>query len=223
MTNTTVCLCTCQRPANLARVLTALRSQIPPVRIYLWANACHVAAQVDWYVHSSRNLYCLPRWWLAWHAATPYVLILDDDLMPAHPEAIANLVRRCRPDRCVGPFGARLTSDYASHTPVCNVCTDVDVDIIKGRCLAVEIDTLHSHLLPTQIITTNIPDDAYPDLAIAEDIAFCGSVARTFRRRHLVPANLAGDWVNLPEGPESLSRRADHLARRSRVAARWFP
>lgn len=223
---TTVCLVTYRRPHQVAQVLRALFSQRPPVRVAVWNNGLPIDPDLvnglSWYLESSRNVLCPPRWWLAAQAETRTVLILDDDLLPATATAVASLVQHCRLGRCVGPIGALIDGRYRDHVPVRTPPADTPVDVVKGRCLAVLTDTLRDALPWSGVLTARAGASKYDDLCVAEDIAVCAAVAEGAYGRHLVPGGLAGDWQDLAEGPESLSRRADHMERRDRVAARWF-
>ncbi len=228
MIDTTVCMVTYRRTAQLAQILAALRRQDPPVRIWIWNNNPEplrqdLAAVPDWLVNSSQNRLCPPRWWLAAQATTRCVLILDDDLLPATDTAVAKLVFHCQSGRLVGPFGATLRGRYRDRIDVGSKDTTQLVDVIKGRCMAGLTDTIREGYLWSGVHKACVRSEAdYDDVCIAEDIAVSAAVSEANYGRHLVPAGIAADWRDLPEGPESLSRRADHIARRERVAARWF-
>lgn len=228
MIDTTVCMVTYRRTAQLAQILAALRRQQPQVRIWLWNNNPEplrqdLAAVPDWLVNSSQNRLCPPRWWLAAQATTRCVLILDDDLLPATDTAVAKLVFHCQSGRLVGPFGATLRGRYRDRIDRTSKDTPQLVDVIKGRCMAGLTDTIREGYLWSGVHKACVRSEAdYDDVCIAEDIAVSAAVSEANYGRHLVPAGIAADWRDLPEGPESLSRRADHIARRERVAARWF-
>jgi len=221
-TQTTVCLLSYKRPEHVRRICAALREQEPAVAIWLWNNGPPVDVAADWTVSSSRNQMCLPRWYLAAQASTPYVVILDDDLLPAKPTAIADLVAHCDGRQVVGPIGALVASAYSEHREIRTPPTWAKVDVIKGRCLAMRSDVLRPAVAACGVLTARVTDAGYDDLAVAEDIAVCGAVACGKRRWHLVPGGLEGCFVDLHEGSEALSRRPDHMARRNRVFATWF-
>lgn len=224
---TTVCMVTHRRHTQLSVILRSLFLQEPPVRVWLWANGEQLDGplldRVDWLVNSNRNVLCPPRWWLAAQATTSHVLILDDDILPVGPTAIHDLVAHCRPGRIVGPIGALLRGRYRDHTAVRNVRIPTPVDVIKGRCLAMETETLREAIPWSGILLSRAGGDSgHDDLCIADDIAICGAVSEGCYGRHLVPAGISGQWQDLPEGHESLSRRADHMPRRDLVAREWF-
>ena len=228
MIDTTVCMVTYRRTAQLAQILAALRRQDPPVRIWIWNNNPEplrqdLAAVPDWLVNSSQNRLCPPRWWLAAQATTRCVLILDDDLLPATDTAVARLIAHCEPGRLVGPFGATLRGRYRDRIDVISADVPQLVDVIKGRCLAGLTGTIREGYLWSGVFHAQIRSESdYDDACIAEDIAISAAVAEQHFGRHLIPAGIADDWRDLSDGPESLSRRADHIARRERVATRWF-
>jgi len=150
-------------------------------------------------------------------------LILDDDLLPATDTAVARLIAHCEPGRLVGPFGATLRGRYRDRIDVISADVPQLVDVIKGRCLAGLTGTIREGYLWSGVFHAQIRSESdYDDACIAEDIAISAAVAEQHFGRHLIPAGIADDWRDLPDGPESLSRRADHIARRERVATRWF-
>jgi len=218
---------TFRRTTQLAQILTALRRQQPPVRIWLWNNNPEplrpdLAAVPDWLVNSSQNRLCPPRWWLAGQATTRYVLIPDDDLLPATKTAVTSLVAHCEPGRLVGPFGATLRGRYRDRIDVGSKDTPQLVDVIKGRCMAGLTNTIREVLPWSGVLQARIRSLADYDDGCEDDLSMCGAVSEGHFGRHLIPAGIASDWRDLPEGSESLSRRADHIARRERVAERWF-
>lgn len=225
---TTVCMVTYQRQENLLCVLAALDKQDPPVRVWLWNNGSElprcVRKSVSWLIESSRNVLCPPRWWLAGQVETKFTAVLDDDLFPASDRAISNLVAHCRPGRLAGPVGASLRGRrYRDHLEVRNASEGEAVDIIKGRCVAGLTDTIRESLVSSGVWSARFRGSEYCSLAIAEDIAISGAVANGRRGCHVVPGGIGSDWLDLPEGPESLSRRRDHMDRRDNVCRRWFP
>lgn len=218
MRTITVCLTNYRRPQNTYQILAALRAQAPPVDIYLWNNGDPERFPADWLVESSRNTVCLSRWWMACHAKTQLVVILDDDVFPARADSLARLAACCQPQNAVGPIGAIFDGKYSDHLAVRDPQFDTPADVIKGRCLALYTDTLRQFVGTSGILTATTDND----LSMSEDIAICGAIAGGQRGRHLVPGGLAGLFTDLPEGPEALSHRFDHMTRRNRVAARWF-
>jgi len=79
------------RPVNVRYLMDALCKQSVKPTIFIWDNSPAQDfndAHADWIIRSSRNARCSPRWWMASHADTDFVVIHDDDLMPANPKVL---------------------------------------------------------------------------------------------------------------------------------------
>lgn len=221
--DTTVVMLNYRRPNNVRQILTALRDQLPRPDVWLWNNGMPAGFDADWLVESTVNRLCPPRWWMAAQAETEYVVILDDDVLPIGRDAIRRVVAACEPGRIAGPWGAVLERSYHGRRDVGLPVSATEVDVVKGRCMAMHTTSLREAIAEAGVLTARGSESRYDDLVVAEDIAICGAMASGRRRHHLVPGGLAACFRDLAEGAEALSRRADHLARRDRVAARWFP
>lgn len=169
--------------------------------------------RADWVIRSSRNAKCAARWWMASHAATDFVLIHDDDLLPAHPRVLAATLdgaTRAAPF-ALGASGVVLEHDlgywqsrhvgWRAH----RIRRDVHVDIVKGCyfcCPALRLKKL-GHL----------------ELDAEDDIAVSAWLSDDLRQPHLVLARLRRELTRLPEGEHARKRRSQH--RSARDAARW--
>lgn len=219
---TTVCVLNWRRPENLQRILAGLRAQTPPVDVFVWNNGPPIEADCDWLIQSSRNAFCPPRWWMLAQASTRYAVALDDDLFPAHTNSIATLVGHCVAGRCVGPIGAIFAGKkYSQHLTIREPVDDVPVAVVKGRCLAVCVPTLRDAVCSSGMLTAR--REKWPDGECEDDIAICGAVSHGSHYTNCVPGGLFGLFVDLDEKGSGLSHLANHMDRRDRVAARWFP
>ena len=220
----TVCLLNYRRPGNLERILPALQRQTTKPTIFLWDNAADSDYQfewpdIDWVIRSSVNQKCPPRWHMAVEAETPWVMSLDDDLLPTDDRLLELAVERAErepPDRAVGPFGFVLNPDkhYVYRKEGINMpAEDRAVDLVKGRLLMIRTATLRAAM--------QLGDLCGP-LGREDDLAICGRLAAGRKLHHLCPAVFHGRLKNLPEGAEGISAdKGAHYARRERARRHW--
>jgi hypothetical protein len=170
----------------------------------------------EWRIASTRNLACAARWFVAAHATTPYVLIMDDDLMPSDPGVVADTLAACRAydGRPVGAVGVILEPGKPYHE--CRhvgygksrryaqpIDADTPVDVVKGRYFAVATERLAE--LPMKL-----PEQ---DDDIAVSACLNGGV---------VLAALQQRFTALPTGNEAISARPGHMQQRELARRRWF-
>jgi hypothetical protein len=89
----TVILTNYKRPENVRRLIQALSQQTVKPTLFVWDNSSEQDCddpRIDWLIRSSQNAKCSPRWWMASHANTDFVLIHDDDLLPSHPMVLGH-------------------------------------------------------------------------------------------------------------------------------------
>jgi hypothetical protein len=89
----TVILTNYKRPENVRRLIKALSQQTVKPTLFVWDNSSEQDCddpRIDWLIRSSQNAKCSPRWWMASHANTDFVLIHDDDLLPSHPMVLGH-------------------------------------------------------------------------------------------------------------------------------------
>jgi hypothetical protein len=215
MTVLTVIMANYLRPRNMQRALDALCKQSVQSRIFVWDNSPTQDfhdSRVSWILRSSKNARCAPRWWLASHADTDFVLIHDDDLMPSHPNVLAWTVDAAikAAPFAVGAAGVILQRDLgywqAKHVGLraADSRHDMQVDIVKGCYFC----------CPTARLT----DIGYLHLDAEDDIAVSARLGKGLRQPHQVLARLQQSFEFLPEGVEARKRRASH--RSAREAAR---
>lgn len=215
MADVTVVLTNYLRYHHLQSILDALVSQSVPHNRFVWDNSPTGTFQdprVDWIIRSSRNAECGARWWLAAHADTPYVIMMDDDLLPADGTVLADTINglaRHAP-RAVGATGVQLLRDKVySECMHCGlesgkVTTDTDVDIVKGRYFGAQKDRLRE--LPY------LPLDCEDDIAVSGMLGG-GVVLKALQDR----------LIELPTGKEARCRRPSHTLVREAARQKWLP
>lgn len=184
--------------------------------LYLWDNnPSRATRRLEWDVHakSKENLFCTPRWHLAKTAQTPFVAVLDDDLVPVDHEVIGDSVRylEVHPDvAAIGMTGVVLIPDkpYSGCTHIVrrnSPKVDLDVDIIKGRFMVFRVEHL-AKFAPTS--------------ADCEDIEASAHFGRFGRL--VIPSGFPRRFRNLPDGSHALAGREDHQERREEARRRLF-
>lgn len=205
----TVVMANYLRPRNVAIILESLAAQTVSHRLFVWDNSPDQSftGQADWVIRSSTNAKCAARWWLAARADTPWVLVIDDDVVPSDcrvlQETVESLVE-CDPV-AVGAAGVRL--DPAKSYSKCQhvgyksskINGDMRVDVLKGRYFAVSTHQLQS--------VGFLAMDAEDDISVSAAIG-----------GGLVLAWLQDRLRDLPTGSEAWCRRPGHY--KSREVAR---
>ena len=215
----TVVLANYSRPENVRRLIQALRQQTLKPTLFVWDNSpeqdCDDAC-IDWLIRSSRNAKCSPRWWMASHADTDFVLIHDDDLLPSHPKVLAGTLEAAAKTApfAVGAAGVILEggSGYwlSRHVGVRADYVDDDarVDIVKGCyfcCPTVQLEKVD-----------------YLELDAEDDIAVSAKLGNGISQPHTVLADLQNDLQLLPEGEYSRKTRKSHRAARQAACWKYF-
>ena len=214
----TVCLLNYKRPENLPIIVAKLREQTIEPKLFLWNNGCdRVDVQVDWVVHSSCNRQCWPRWFLAAHAETEFVAVLDDDLCPVDQtlfrEFVDHLKNHGDSRVIIGPYGVVLDSRYSyracSRTRVSGDEV-IAADIIKGRLMVMRTAEVR-RLLPL-IGATSLHDD----------IVVSGIFAEGRKRPHLWARGTKSKLREMPE-PDAVWKRSSHYREREEARRIYFP
>lgn len=212
----TVVITNYRRPANVARLIDALRAQTLKATIFVWDNSPNLDfddPRVDWLIRSSQNARCSARWWMASHAGTDFVLVHDDDLMPSHPKVLAltlEAATRAAPF-ALGAAGVVLKRGagywQSRHVGLRThrIRRDMRVDIVKGSYFC----------SPTAQLTRI----GYLDLDAEDDIAVSAKLGGGLARPHLVMAELRTSLALLREG--EVARKDRHSHRAARETARW--
>jgi len=212
----TVVIANYMRLENVRRLIQALSDQTVQPTIFVWDNSPGqnvVDPRISWLIRSSRNAKCSPRWWMASHANTDFVLIHDDDLLPSHSKVLASTLdaaARTVPF-AVGAAGVITTSGssywQSRHVGVRTTYIDHDtqVDIVKGCYFCCP--------------TSQLREVGYLELDAEDDIAVSAKLGHGRVQPHVVLADLQSSLELLPEGEYSRRGRAIH--RMARDAARW--
>lgn len=213
----TVVLTAYRRLEHTLAIATQLREQTESIDLWLWDNSSVPAGWqgnvFDQVVRSSFNTGCAARWWLAVQAETPLVLVTDDDLIPTDEETLRDTCDwlESNPGRAAGLVGVKLrkereymqcpTFGHGKRRP--KLEQDTEVDIIKGRYLAVERERLEK--LPLRLPK------------FEDDIAVSSCL-----RGGVILAGLQGRFTDLPTGCEAVSSRKNHAAEREKARRKWF-
>lgn len=211
----TVVLLNYQRPDNLHRIITAIKSQTEESTIFLWNNgALFDDNRVDWQIDSNINRYCRPRWFMASHAETDFVCVIDDDLCFADDRVLEdslNAIGDASAGTVVGMTGVILKPHVAYRD-----CIHLDwlprfpdgdtvVDIVKGRFMVLrtcDVAAIDFHAI----------DPVHDDIAVS---ALVGD-------EHLVPGSLRGRFTELPQRGVGLGIGGDWLAAREHARQHYF-
>lgn len=209
----TVVLTHYRRPENLQRIVSALATQTLPHRLFVWDNSPEqtlAVPQADWIVRSSVNVKCGARWWLAAHAETPWVVVMDDDLIPCDERVFAETVARLTfHQRAIGATGVVLDNLKPYHRcrhiglGVRSIKIDTPVQIIKGRYFA--LSTAQSQSL------SYLPADCEDDIIVSSKLG--GGV---------IAASLQHRFLELPVGSEARQRRPEHRRAREKARRQFF-
>ena len=205
--NTTVILTNWKRPDNLDMVIDSIRRQTVPANIWLWDNSGEdIPFYVDYRVNSGDNMFCWPRWLLSTMVKTKYVLVMDDDLMLNRDNVIEQCEAICDSNSSyiLGVYGVRLNKDKDYFKSLHLKASDHTqfVDIVKGRFMFM--------------------DKGLIDLGDLEPDYYCDDIKISSRALCLLPCDLSGATVNLPEGKEALFEQEGQKQRRQDAVNRYF-
>ncbi len=207
------------RPENLHGLIETLSRQTVEAQIFVWDNSPtqdFYDPRVDWMIRSSKNARCAPRWWMASHAETEFVLIHDADLMPSHPKVLAwtlDAAVRAAPF-AIGAAGVILKPNagywQSRHVGIRadRIRRDTRVDIVKG-----------CYFCSPTVQLTKI---GYLDFDGEDDIAVSAKLGRRVERPHTVTARLLTSLALLQEGEGARKHRRNHRAAREAARRRYF-
>lgn len=207
------------RPDNVVRLIDALCNQTVAPTIFVWDNSPTGEfddPRVDWMIRSSRNARCTPRWWMASHAQTDFVLVHDDDLMPAHSQVLARTLDAAMKVApfAVGATGVILQNNHgyweSKHVGLRakKIRQDKRVDIVKGCYFCCP--------------PARLADIGYLELDAEDDIAVSAKLCDGHKHPHLVVAELRNSFELLREGNGARKARPDHRAAREGARKKFF-
>jgi len=207
-----------KRPANTARIVEALAEQTLRPRIAVWNNGVEGSFGLADHVFSTaENLFCMPRWHVTALLGQQYVVIIDDDLIPARTNVLEQCVEASREheDRRIIGYNGKQVGRGPEHyqngrraTATSNLFRrprDNYADIVKGRFMF-----LHVRLLERVPLVCphyfGRGDDIWVSLKTAPG-----------PRHHLIPAFTHDAFEDLDAGAEALCADPTHLERRDEM------
>jgi hypothetical protein len=207
------------RPVNVGRLIDALCKQTVTPTLFVWDNSPTEVFQddrVDWIIHSSKNACCAPRWWMASHAVTDFVIVHDDDLLPAHSKVLACTLEAAAKAApfVIGAAGVILKngSGYweSQHVGLRAKAIQVDtrVDVVKGSYFCCPVQRL--------------AELGYMELDAEDDIAVSARLGNGLEHPHLVVAELRTSFELLEEGDHARKDRGNHRTAREAARRRFF-
>lgn len=208
-----------KRPKNLEKIISSLKTQSIQPSIFLCDNSpgpepCAFLREVDRVVRIPWNANTFVRIHLSFWVETPWILFLDDDLMPADKEFLADALRiaEARPEGITGAFGRRLSASPPHYLEDALGA----VEAVKGRFMLFRKELLSKvHLLRWPLHSDAQYRIRCDDLYLSLEVGAGKPV-------HWADAGLQGRLTNLTEGAESLSWHPDHLAIREAFVRRYM-
>lgn len=209
-TQVTAILLNWQRPANVHCIVTALRKQAEPVEMWVINNANMAFFDADRHMFIPWNAGVSIRVLMAVYVETPWIMFLDDDLMPGDTEFVkdALAVAEEHPRFITGAYGRHI----AQMPPYYFGDADGRVEVVKGRFMLFRRELLERVRMPC------VP----PGL----DVRFCEDIHLSLEAgdgspMHWVDAGLRERLVELPDSG-GLSHRPEHMAERERFCEWWL-
>jgi hypothetical protein len=217
----TICLTNWARPKLTAQLIDSIKAQTIRSNIFLWNNGspCEFSG-VNWQVDSNKNRICWPRWFMAFAAPTPFVCIIDDDVLLRKTTslefAIACISEADR-STIAGIAGvvldAKATYRKSIHLGPMDVgrCRNTRCDVIKGMLM----------LMRTESLIQNVRIGA-PRAFREDDIAVCSMMSGGRLGKHVCLRASTGHFASV-DATNSLWRRKGHFLRRELACLKYFP
>jgi hypothetical protein len=198
-----------RRPDNIPNLINSIRMQNCKIDIALWNNGDWQQFDADLQINSTKNLFCLPRWYVAGMMDSDYVFFIDDDLMLVDNNVITTCVEEEKKHNCIiGYQGVQLAASppfYTNGNHYKNETTDTCVDVVKGRFMFMKRDLLTNLSLYFKF------RKEMAKLPPAEDIY----ISMMTGGKHILPASLHNMFVDLPELDVGLRQTKDHYKSRN--------
>lgn len=217
----TICLTNWARPQLTLELIESIKEQTVRCNVFLWNNGNpRKFSGVNWQVDSNKNRICWPRWFMAFAAPTPFVCIIDDDVLLSKSTALEfALSSMLEADKAtiVGIAGvvldAKATYRKSTHLGPMDVgrCRDTPCDVIKGMLM----------LMRTKSLVQNVKLGA-PRAFREDDIAVCSMMSRGQLGKHIC---LRADTKHFASvaAANSLWKRKGHFIRRELACLKYFP
>lgn len=210
MAQVTAVLLNWKRPQNLPRLVSRLHEQSERPEVWVVNNAPELQAfGADRVAHIPWNAGVSIRVLMAVYVETPWVLFVDDDLMPGDAGWLADaLVIAGRHDSVITGCWGRLLDLAPPHYR-----RDAmgHVDIIKGRVMLFRRDLLANVRLPA--VPADLDVRFCEDIHLSLELGLCNPV-------HWADQGLQNRMVEL-EDNDALCHRADHAHERERFCE-WY-
>lgn len=196
-----------KRPFHLMGIIEACKAQRCEKEIWLIDNADaeHRLYHKDTIRHGHNNeLKCWQRWMYAVQATTPYVCIMDDDLIFGNRDILttcSNYLEAHPYVDIVGHTGVIYKGSYLLGQHFHHATTATKVDIVKGRFMFLRTSALEGL-------------DMTPDLT-CDDIKISAHVKG---HKHIIPLQL----MDLHEGDEALFRQPGQQQLRELAGKKYF-
>lgn len=190
-------------------IIESLREQSEPPELLLLNNGGYNTFGVERVVSIPWNAHAWIRYPFGVYARTPYVMFLDDDLMPADHHFVRDMrvITEGRRDGIVGTHGRQLGSAPTYYTGGQDMAGWVE--IVKGRCMMLNKDTLSRVSLAN--VSRPYPVD-HEDIYLSMEIGGGQPI-------HWADNGLRKRVIQLPE-PHAMSKLPDHWAQRD-IAVAW--
>lgn len=196
-----------RRKENLWEILKSAKAQSVHIDLWLVDNAANTEHElrvsgVRRFEHDNSEM-CWQRWRYAVIAPTPYVYVMDDDLIFTTPTEIEKCVAWMdkHPELdCVGYTGVKYKGSYFGSPHYMKVSELTEVDIVKGRFMFIRTSSLKGL-------------DMTPDLT-CDDI----KVSAHLKNKALLPLSFA----NLAEGSEAVFLQKGQKEKREHAAKRYL-
>lgn len=217
MKKATALLTSYNRQNNLIKIINCLKGQSESIDIFLWNNCDQDQTKydVDLQINSSKNLMCLPRWFLANYAQSEFVFSLDDDVIPVDQHLMRDSIEYMQSNACsaIGHSGVQInnvSNEYKSQKHVVPRSSDIEVDIIKGFFLFTRKNEIN---LPN---TCSVCD--YQQPRVEDDII----ISSNLKREKIIPSFLKGRLRKMKGFEGGLHSCSDHYHSRTSAMRTHF-
>jgi hypothetical protein len=147
-------------------------------------------------INNNQNKYCIDRWYHAVRCKTPYVFLLDDDILPSKKTFLE--MRReiiLHPTSLVGIYGKNNIKSAKCYEDLDTIwCSRSEVDIVVGAAIMAQTKSLRK-IFKRYIVPMNRPNRG-------DDIIVSLAMTDFFKNKHYI---VDADIELLPEGEVGLN------------------